>query len=91
MSTNNTPKKAGQSEALVLLLNDIEADLENLRDLIAKFETSSMGYVTADMLALACWRLEYARHLAEANRKFGNDLLHRGSIAECGAQAGKPV
>lgn len=64
MSTNNTPKKAGQSEALVLLLNDIEADLENLRDLIAKVETSSLGYVTADMLSLACWRLEYARHLA---------------------------
>lgn len=64
MSTTRTPKNTSQSEALVLLLNDIEADLENLRDLLGKVDTSPLGYVTADALALACWRLEYARRLA---------------------------
>ncbi|MFA9219436.1 MAG: hypothetical protein ACEQSK_20345 [Sphingomonadaceae bacterium] len=51
-------------KSLAMLLNDIEADLENMRELLINVDPNRISYVVADALALACWRLDFARRLA---------------------------
>lgn len=69
---------------LAALFTDLEADADNLRELVAGAEPTALNGVLADLLAVIAWRCDLGRRLAGDTgipRATTNERLVRASTA----------